>query len=94
MLLALLLMPWLSIMSAPMALASPAAAFSIGRPPLKITVLVGPRNDFCYSDHIDAVEKLALSERERINKAGGIGGRPSTFSSAMTKAMGARRSPS
>ncbi len=75
-LLALLLMPWLSIMSAPMALASPAAAFSIGRPPLKITVLVGPRNDFCYSDHIDAVEKLALSERERINKAGGIGGRP------------------
>ena len=42
---------------------------------LKITVLVGPRNDFCYSDHIDAIEKLAKAERDRINKAGGISGR-------------------
>jgi hypothetical protein len=75
-LLALLLIPWLSFVSAPFALASPAKAFSIGRTPLKITVLLGPRNDFCYSNHIDAVEKLARSERDRINKAGGVGGRP------------------
>jgi hypothetical protein len=75
-LLALFLNLWLSFAFAPMALASPAGAFSIGRPPLRITVMVGPRNDFCYSDHIDAVEKLARTERDRINKAGGIGGRP------------------
>ena len=55
--------------------ASPAEAFSIGRPPLKITVLTGPRNDFCYSDHIEAIEKLVESERDRLNKAGGIAGR-------------------
>ena len=55
--------------------ASPAEAFSIGRPPLKITVLTGPRNDFCYSDHIEAIEKLVEGERDRLNKAGGIGGR-------------------
>jgi len=47
-----------------------AEAFSIGKPPLKITVLVGPRNDFCYSDHIDAIQKLARSERDRINNKG------------------------
>ncbi len=52
--------------------ASPAEAFSIGRPPLKITVLTGPRNDFCYSDHIEAIEKLVEAERDRLNKAGGI----------------------
>jgi hypothetical protein len=57
------------------ALATPAEAFSIGRPPLKIVVLTGPRNDFCYSDHIEAIEKLVKTERNRINKAGGIAGR-------------------
>ncbi len=55
--------------------ATPAEAFSIGKPPLKITVLTGPRNDFCYSDHIEAIEKLVETERDRINKAGGIAGR-------------------
>ena len=57
-------------------MASPAAAFSIGKAPYKITLLVGPRTDFCYSDHIDAIEKLARTERDRINKAGGIAGHP------------------
>ncbi len=71
----LLLLFWLTLFSGPAAVAGPASAFSIGRPPLKITVLVGPRNDFCYSDHIDAIEKLARGERDRINKAGGISGR-------------------
>ena len=71
----LLLLSWLALFSGPAAFANPASAFSIGRPPLKITVLVGPRNDFCYSDHIDAIEKLARAERDRINKAGGISGR-------------------
>jgi len=65
----------LALLSAPSAFAAPAEAFSIGKPPLKITVLVGPRNDFCYSDHIEAIEKLGRSERDRINKAGGIHGR-------------------
>ena len=72
----LFLFLWLALFCVPKAIANPAAAFSIGRPPLKITVLVGPRNDFCYSDHIDAIEKLARAERDRINKAGGIAGRP------------------
>jgi hypothetical protein len=71
----LLLLSLLAAFSGPAAFASPASAFSLGRPPLKITVLVGPRNDFCYSDHIDAIEKLARAERDRINKAGGISGR-------------------
>ncbi len=71
----LFLSVWFALFSVPTAFASPAEAFSIGRPPLKITVLVGPRNDFCYSDHIDAIEKLARAERDRINKAGGIAGR-------------------
>ena len=65
----------IALLAAPKASASPAEAFSIGKPPLKITVLTGPRNDFCYSDHIDAIEKLVKSERDRINKAGGIAGR-------------------
>jgi hypothetical protein len=57
------------------AVAAPAEAFIIRKPPLKLTVLVGPRNDFCYSDHIQAIEKLAKIERDRINKTGGIAGR-------------------
>ncbi len=72
----LFLFLWCALFCVPKAIANPAAAFSIGRPPLKITVLVGPRNDFCYSDHIDAIEKLARAERDRINRAGGIAGRP------------------
>jgi hypothetical protein len=76
-LLAVLLLPLvaLCLLSAPRASATPAAAFSIGKPPLKITVLTGPRNDFCYSDHIQAIEKLVKGERDRINKAGGVAGR-------------------
>ena len=66
---------WLELVSTSTAYATPAEAFSLGKPPLKITVLVGPRNDFCYSDHIEAIEKLGRSERDRINKAGGIAGR-------------------
>ncbi len=66
---------WLAAGCVPSAYASPAEAFSLGRPPLRITVLTGPRNDFCYSDHIEAIEKLVRSERDRINKAGGIAGR-------------------
>ena len=75
--LAVLLLPLLvlALLAAPKAVASPAEAFSIGKPPLKITVLAGPRNDFCYSDHIDAIEKLVRSEQNRINKTGGIAGR-------------------
>ena len=65
----------LALLSAPKAAATPAEAFSIGKPPLKITVFTGPRNDFCYSDHIDAVEKLVTSAQNRINKTGGIAGR-------------------
>ena len=65
----------LCLLSVPKASATPAEAFSIGKPPLKITVLTGPRNDFCYSDHIEAIEKLLKGERDRINKAGGIAGR-------------------
>ena len=59
---------------APSASASEAQALGLGKPPFKITVLLGPRNDFCYSDHIEAIEKLVESERDRINGAGGIGG--------------------
>lgn len=66
----------LVLLSASDAIAAPAEAFTIGKPPLKITLLVGPRNDFCYSDHIDAIEKLGRAEQDRINKAGGIAGRP------------------
>ncbi len=75
-LLAVFLLPLvaLCLLAAPKASATPAEAFSIGKPPLKIVVLTGPRNDFCYSDHIDAIEKLVKSERDRINKAGGIAG--------------------
>ncbi len=76
-LLVALLIPlhWLAPVFASTALAGPAKAFSIGASPLKITVLTGPRNDFCYSDHTEAIEKLARRERDRINKAGGIAGR-------------------
>ena len=76
-LLAVFLLPLVAfcLLSAPKASATPAEAFSLGKPPLKIAVLTGPRNDFCYSDHIDAIEKLVKSERDRINKAGGIAGR-------------------
>lgn len=72
-LLAFLLFSWLALNAT--AHASPAEAFSLGKSPLRITVLVGPRNDFCYSDHIEAIEKLAGSVRDRINKAGGVAGR-------------------
>jgi hypothetical protein len=58
------------------AFADSAQAFSLGRTPLKITVIAGPRNSFCYSDHIDAIQKMAIAERDRINQAGGIAGRP------------------
>jgi Periplasmic binding protein len=64
----------LALLSAP-ARAEPAQALTLGRTPLRITVLTGPRNDFCYSDHTEAIEKLVRSERDRINKAGGIAGR-------------------
>ena len=76
-LLAVFLLPLIALclLSAPKASATPAEAFSIGKPPLKITVLTGPRNDFCYSDHIDAIEKLLKGEQDRINKAGGAAGR-------------------
>ena len=62
--LALFARPWASIASAE------------ALRPLRITILAGPRNDFCYLDHLDAIEKLARIERDRINKAGGIAGRP------------------
>ena len=76
-LLAVFLLPLvaLCLLSAPKASATPAEAFSIGKPPLKITVLTGPRNDFCYSDNIEAIEKLVKGARDRINKAGGVAGR-------------------
>ncbi len=57
------------------AFADSAQAFSLGRTPLKITVIAGPRNSFCYSDHIDAIQKMAIAEQNRINQAGGIAGR-------------------
>lgn len=72
---ALFLIIWAACFLAPAAHADEAQAIGIGKPPLKITVLVGPRNDFCYSDHIEATEKLVQSARDRINKAGGIAGR-------------------
>jgi Periplasmic binding protein len=72
----LILMAGLTLFPVPEARADAAKAFSLGRRPLKITVLTGPRGDFCYSDHIDAIEKLAKAERDRINKTGGIAGRP------------------
>ena len=67
---------WLLPALASPALAATAEAFTIGKAPLKITVFTGPRNDFCYSDHIDAIAKLVKAEQDRINKAGGIAGRP------------------
>ena len=73
---AVFLLLWATCLLAPAANADEAKALGIGKPPLKITVLVGPRNDFCYSDHIEATEKLVQSARDRINKAGGIAGRP------------------
>lgn len=72
----LLLVLWIINFLAPSALADEAKALGIGKPPLKITILVGPRNDFCYSDQIEAIEKLVTSEKDRINKAGGIAGHP------------------
>ncbi len=66
---------WFGLISHQAALASPAQAFVGSKPPLTINVFVSPRNDFCYSDHIQAIEKLVNGERDRINKAGGIGGR-------------------
>lgn len=68
----LILLLGLELLAAPAAWAGSAEAFTIGRRPLKITVLVGPRGDFCYSDQIDAIGKLANSVRDRVNKAGGI----------------------
>jgi hypothetical protein len=56
-------------------LATPAHALTGGKPPLNIYAFVGPRNDFCYSGHIQAIEKLLKNEQERINQAGGISGR-------------------
>ncbi len=76
MLLASLLVQLCCLASASPASAASAEAFTLGRPSLKLTLLVGPRNDFCYSDHIEAIEKLAKGVRDQINKAGGIGGRP------------------
>ncbi len=72
----LILLLGFALFSARPASADSAHAFSIGLPPLKITVMVGPRTDFCYSDHIDAIEKMAIAERDRINTAGGIAGLP------------------
>jgi len=72
----LILISGLILFQASDAQADSAKAFSLGRRPLKISVLTGPRGDFCYSDHIDAIEKLAKAERDRINKTGGIAGRP------------------
>src|SRR5262249_11442705 len=57
------------------AFSTPANAFIGSRPPLNIYVFVGPRTDFCYSDHILAIMKLLRSERDRINRTGGIAGR-------------------
>ncbi len=71
----LLLILWCFLASAPSAFATEAQALGLGKPPFKITVLTGPRNDFCYSDHIEAIEKLVKTERDRINAAGGIAGR-------------------
>jgi hypothetical protein len=72
----LLLALWLVAFLAPSARAEEAKALGLGKPPVKITILLGPRNDFCYSDHIEAIEKLVSSEKDRINKSGGIAGRP------------------
>jgi hypothetical protein len=60
-------------------LSNRAAALTSSSKPLNIYIFVGPRNDFCFSDHIQAIEKLVRNERIRINKAGGIGGRKITI---------------
>jgi hypothetical protein len=72
-LLAAIAMSWLALASPSMA--GPAEAFTLGKSPLRITLLLGPRNDFCNSDHIEAIQKLAGTVRDRINKAGGVAGR-------------------
>jgi hypothetical protein len=61
--------------SAAQVLATPAHAFAGAKPPLNIYAFTGPRSDFCYSAHIQAIEKLMKIEQGRINRAGGIGGR-------------------
>jgi hypothetical protein len=62
--------------SAAQVLSTPAHAFMSGKPPLNIYAFVGPRSDFCYSAHIQAVEKFMKNEQERINRGGGVSGRP------------------
>src|SRR6516164_779936 len=64
------------LLLATQARATPAQAFIGGKPPLNIYAFASPRNDFCYSDHIQAIGKLLKSEQERINQVGGIRGRP------------------
>ena len=47
------------------------------RPPISIAVLVSSRNDVCFDPgNVAAIERLAAAEAQRINRAGGIGGRP------------------
>ncbi len=53
---------------------SPAEA---ARPPVSIAVLVSSRTDACFdTGEVAATRKLAAQEVERLNKSGGIAGRP------------------
>lgn len=47
------------------------------RPPISIAVLVSSRSDVCFDPgNVAAIQRLAGVEAQRINKAGGIAGRP------------------
>jgi len=53
---------------------SPAEA---ARPPVSIAVFVSSRTDACFdTGEVAAIRKLAAQEVERLNKSGGIAGRP------------------
>jgi len=58
---------------------APAAAdeAEAAQPPLKIKLLINSRPRACYEPgYVPAIKALAGRERDRINLAGGIGGRP------------------
>ena len=46
-------------------------------PPLNIALFVSSRGDVCYdTGDVAAVKRLATEEQERINRRGGVAGRP------------------
>ncbi len=67
---------WLTHATDVMASSASAKEAEAAKPPLKIAILVTQRADACYDNgNVPAIKRLAALKRDRINQAGGIGGR-------------------